>query len=108
MNNDQIQPLINAVVAAIVTAVVTSDQFKVAVKHAIGDTDGVDYDSPEFEAAVNRIINEEDSLIMFDNDKFKEAVTDVIKQYHEDDNQFEDRVKNVVADMSFTTEASRY
>jgi hypothetical protein len=93
MNNEQVMPIVNTIVAAIVTAVITSDQFKAAVA-----------------AITHEKINEEDSLIMFDNEAFKEAVERIIEENNEigSDSKLERRVKDIVADMSFTTEASRY
>jgi len=104
MNNEQVTPIINTLVAAIVTAVVTSDAFKGAVADIVlKESTATNYDSDEFKDAVHAIINEEDSLIMFDNDKFKEAVDERIQKY-----DFDDIIKDVVSNMSFSVEVSRY
>jgi len=93
MNNDQVMPIVNTIVAAIVTAVITSDQFKAAVA-----------------AITHEKINEEDALIMFDNEAFKDAVERIVSDMDDgsSNSRFEDKVKSIVADMSFSTSAERY
>jgi hypothetical protein len=102
---NQTNDLFNAFVKAFVTALVASDEFKVAVKATVESMDQeaneFDFTSDAFKEAVNAIINEEDALIMFDNDKFKEAVDERIEKY-----DFEDIIKEVVAGMSFNVEVS--
>jgi hypothetical protein len=97
------------IVNALVSAIVTSEVFQAAVKHEVGHAARaeVNFATDEFRDAVrtiaNEVINEEDSLIMFDNEKFKRAVHDILEDF-----SFKDTIEDVVGNMSFNVEVSRY
>jgi hypothetical protein len=83
---------IRAIVNSLAVLIVGTDVFKAAVLHIC-----------------NERINEEDTLIGFENEKFTEAVERIITDYDFDeklDNLSSDRIERVVKNMSFDINVS--